>query len=161
VEKQNILQQMIDLNKTFFDSWFSMMAMFQDQTEEILKPFVDCMPGMDDQTKKFVRHWSEECKKNRETFKRNIDAGYAKAEDFFNYHAMLKFQEQNERLFNDFLNQATWMPDDFKVAAEKLAAVYQDGRDRFRKYVEEHINCASDFSSPAGKPGRKARSRKK
>ncbi len=74
---------MIDLNKIFFDSWFSMMAMLQHQTEEILKPFVDCMPGMDGRMKKFIRHWSEECKKNRETFKRDIDAGYAKAEAFF------------------------------------------------------------------------------
>ena len=54
MERQKILQQMIDLNKIFFDSWFSMMAMFQHQTEEILKPFVDCKPGMDGRMKKFI-----------------------------------------------------------------------------------------------------------
>ncbi len=161
MEKQKILQQMMGVNKTFFDGCFSLMAMFQDQTEKMLTPFVDRMPGMDEAGKKFIRHWSDEYKKNRETFKRDMDEGYARAEAFFDYHAMLKFQEQNEQLFKDFLDQATWMPDDFKVAAEKLAAVYKDGCDRFRKYVEEHIHCASDLSSPAGKPGRKARSRKK
>jgi len=161
MERQKILQQMIDLIKIFFDSWFSMMAMFQHQTEEILKPFVDCMPGMDGRMKKFIRHWSEECKKNRETFKRDIDAGYAKAEAFFDYHAILKFQEQNEQLLNDFLSQTTWMPDDFKTAAEKMADVYKDGCDKFRRYVEKNINGVSDFSSSSGKPGRKAGSRKK
>lgn len=161
MERQKILQQMIDLNKTFFDSWFSMMAMFQDQTEEILKPYVDCMPGMDEAGKKFIRHWSDEYKKNRETFKREIDAGYAKAEAFFDYHAMLKFQEQNQQLLNDFLSQTTRMPDDFKTAAEKMAAVYKDGCDKFRQYVEKNINGISDFSSLPGKPGRKTRPRKK
>lgn len=54
---------MMGVNKTFFDGCFSLMAMFQDQTEKMLTPFVDRMPGMDEAGKKFIRHWSDEYKK--------------------------------------------------------------------------------------------------
>jgi hypothetical protein len=36
--------------------------------------------------------------------KKAIDSGYSKVEEFFDYNAILTFQEQNEKVFNNYLN---------------------------------------------------------
>lgn len=147
---------MIDLHKTFFENYFSMMVLLQDQTENLLKPYINSFPGMSEENKKVLDQWTQEYKRSRDEFKKAIDKGYAKAETFFDCNAILKFQEQNEKIFNDFLKQANWMPDDFKKATEELAATYQNNRENFKKYVEEKVNHVEDFSSSAQKPRKKA-----
>jgi hypothetical protein len=160
MEKKEIVKQMIDMHKSTFENYFSMMVLLQDQTEKLLKPFVDNSPGMSDENKKILDKWTNEYKKSREDFKKAIDNGYAKVEAFFDYNAILKFQEQNEKIFNAFLNQTNLMPQDFKKAMDELAATYKNSREEFKKYVEENINRAGDFFSPADKPRGKAKQQK-
>lgn len=151
---------MIDLHKTFFENYFSMMVLVQDQTENLLKPYINSFPGMSEENKKVLDQWTNEYKKSRDEFKKAIDKGYAKAETFFDCNAILKFQEQNEKIFSDFLKQANWMPNDFKKATEELATTYQSNLDNFKKYVEEKVNHMGDFSSSSKKPRKKAEKQK-
>ena len=160
MEKSEIVKQIIDANKTFFENYFSMMVMFQDQTEDIWEKFIGQAPGMDEENKKIMEQWISLYKQSRENFKKAVDNGYAKAEAFFDYNAILEFQEQNEKIFNSFLSQADWMPQDFRKAAEEVASTYKKSRDEFKKYVDENINRVNDFVSPANKPKTKSKRKK-
>jgi hypothetical protein len=55
-------------------------------------------------------------------------------------------------MFNTFLNQANWMPQDFKKATEELTNMYKKSYDEFKKYTDENMNRMKDFFSTAGKP---------
>lgn len=160
MDSQKIIQQMIDLHKTSFKNFFSMMVMLQDQTEKLLMPFVDNAPGISDEGKKVIDQWTNEYKRSRDNFKKAIDNGYEKVEAFFDYNAILKFQQQNEKIFNAFLKQADWMPKDFKKATEELAATYRNSCDKFKKHIEENVNHLEDFLPPDNKPQKKDKRQK-
>jgi polyhydroxyalkanoate synthesis regulator phasin len=151
MENKEIVKQMMDLHKKSFENYFSMMVMLQDQTEKILKPFVDQAPSMSDEGKKVLDKWTSEYKKSREDFKKAVDNGYAKVEAFFDYNSILNFQEQNEKMFNEFLDQASWMPDDFKKAVKDLTDTYKNSRENFKKYIDKNVNHVDDFFSDAKK----------
>lgn len=160
MEKKEFVHQVLDLHKAAFENYFSMMVMFQDQTEKLFKPFLDNAPGMNDEGKKFINEWTNEYKKSRDDFKKVIDDGYARVEKFFDYNALLKFQEQNEKIFNDFLSQVNGLPGDFRKASEELANMYKNGCETFRKYVEENVNHVNVFPSAVDKPQKTAKKRK-
>lgn len=160
MDSKDIVKQMMDLHKKSFESYFSIMILLQDQTEKIMKPFIDQISGMSEESKQVLDKWTSEYKKRRYDFKKAVDDGYAKVEDFFDYDAILKFQEQNEKMFNSFLDQTTWMPDDFKKATKELATMYKKGSDDFKKYVDEHINRLQDYFSAANKSETKTKQKK-
>jgi hypothetical protein len=161
MEKKEMIKQLIDLHKAAFENYFSMMVMLQDQTEKSFKPFINNAPGMNNERKKCIDHWTNEYKKSRDDFKKAVDNGYDKVEAFFDYNAILQFQEQNEKIFNDFISQANWLPEDFKKATEDLAAIYKNGGNEFKKYVDKNINHVENFLSPANKPQRNKAKRQK
>jgi hypothetical protein len=160
MECKEVIKQMMELHKKSFENYFSMMILLQDQTENILKPFVDKSPGMSDENKKILDQWSREYKKSRDDFKKAVDQGYAKIEAFFDYNAILSFQEQNEKMFNEFLEQANWMPQDFRKAVKELAAMYKNSCDDFKKYVDENINRVDDYFSAGKKTQAKSKTKK-
>lgn len=160
MECKEVVKQMMELHRKSFENYFSMMVMLQDQTEKLMKPFVDQSPSISDENKKMLDNWSSEYKKRRDDFKKSVDNGYAKVEAFFDYDAILSFQEQNEKLFNDYLEQADWMPQDFKKAVKDLAAVYKNNCDEFRKYVNENINQVDDHLSANKKTQAKSKTKK-
>lgn len=160
MDNKDIVKQMMDLHKKSFESYFSMMILLQDQTEKIMKLFIDQISGMSEESKQVLDKWTSEYKKSHHDFKKAVDDGYAKVEDFFDYDAILKFQEQNEKMFNSFLDQTTWMPDDFKKATKELAAMYKKGSDDFKKYVDEHVNRLQDYFSAANKSEIKTKQKK-
>ena len=59
------------------------MVMLQDQAEKLLKTFVEQTPGMSDEGRKVLDQWVSVYKKGRDDFKKAMDEGYAKVEDFF------------------------------------------------------------------------------
>jgi hypothetical protein len=160
MECKDIVKQMMELHKKSFENYFSMMVMLQDQTEKILKPFVDQSPSMSDENKKMLDQWTSEYKKSRDDFKKAVDNGYAKVEAFFDFNALLNFQEQNEKMFNEFWEQANWMPQDFKKAVKELADTYKNCRDNFKKYVDENVNHVDDYFSPGKKTQTKSKKQK-
>jgi hypothetical protein len=160
MKNKDIVKQMMDLHRKSFENYFSMMVMLQDQTEKILKPFVDQSPAMSDENKKTLDNWTSEYKKSRDDFKKAIDNGYAKVEAFFDYNDILNFQEQNEKMFNEFLEQANWMPQDFRKAVKELADTYKNSCDNFKKYVDENVNKVDDYFSAGKKTQAKSKKQK-
>ena len=54
------------------------------------------------------------------------------------YSAMTMVYEQNEKMMETFLNQATWMPAEGKKAIEESLAAYRDGCNDFKKIVDDN-----------------------
>ncbi len=46
--------------------------------------------------------------------------------------------EQNEKMVETFLNQATWMPAEGKKVIEEWLAAYRDGCNDFKKMVDDN-----------------------
>jgi gas vesicle protein len=146
MDNKKMIKQMIDFHKTSFGNCFSTMVTLQDQAEKLMKTFVDHAPGMSDESKKVMYQWSSAYKKGIEDFKKAIDEGYTKVEAFFDNNAIAMFQDQAEKMFNSYLNQANWMPPDLKKTMEELAVTYKKGCDEFKKYVDENVRRMENFS---------------
>ena len=151
MDNKQIVKQMMDLHKAALDNSFSTMAIFHDQAEKLLKTFIDNNPGMGDEGRKVMNQWFDVYKKGRDDFKKAMDEGHAKIEAFLNYDPKNMFKDPNEMMFSNFLNQANWMPHDFKKATEELTDMYKKGYDEFKKYADENMNHMKDFFSIAGK----------
>ena len=80
---KEMAKQVIKFYKTTFDNSFSTMVMLQDQAEKLVKTFVEQAPGMSDEGRKVLDQWVSVYKKGRDDFKKAMDEGYAKVEDFF------------------------------------------------------------------------------
>jgi len=80
---KDMAKQMITFYKTTFDNSFNTMVMLQDQAEKLMKTFVAQAPGMSDDGKKVLDQWMGVYKKGREDFKKAMDEGYSKVEEFF------------------------------------------------------------------------------
>lgn len=160
MEKNTLLKSMIHLQKTYFDNYFSLITNLHEQAQNVLKNWTGPMPYTTEESKKAVENLRAIYKKQCENFKEAVDNGYSKIESFFDDDAMMRFQEQTEKMFNQFLRQSAWLPDDFKKSMENLAATYQKSWDDFRKYWEDSARRVRDFY-PAAEKGPKKTSRKK
>jgi hypothetical protein len=80
---KDMAKQVIQFYKTTFNNSYSTMTMLQDQAEKLLKTFVEQSPGMNDEGKKVLEQWVGVYKKGRDDFKKAMDEGYAKVEDYF------------------------------------------------------------------------------
>ena len=67
------------------------------------------------------------------------------------YNAMLTIQEQNEKMFNTFLEQATWMPEEGKKLVREWTAACKKGSEDFKKAADENYKKVADFFSTAAK----------
>jgi hypothetical protein len=160
MEKNQLVKQMINLQKTTFDSYFSMIIKLQDQAEKLVRAFTDQTPCMSDESKKALENWNAAYKKQRDDFKKAVDQGYSRMESFFDCNAMEMFQEQTEKMFSNFLQQSSWMPKDFKKATEELSAMYKNGHEEFKKYIDDNIRRVGNLHSTAEKQQTKAKQKK-
>ena len=55
-----------------------------------------------------------------------------------NFSAMTMVYEQNEKMVETFLNQATWMPAEGKKAIKDSLAAYLDSCNDFKKIVDDN-----------------------
>jgi len=155
MENKEIVKQMIDLQKKSFDNWFLATAMIQEQAEKLLITFVHHMPGMNNGSVEVVDQWIGTYKKSRDDFKKAVDDGYAKVESFFDYYnAIVMFQDQTKGMFKN------WIPQDFQKNMDEIAAIYKNGYDELKKYIDENIRRLQDFSSVANKPQIKTKQQK-
>jgi gas vesicle protein len=152
MDNKEILRQMIDFHKTTFENCFSTMTMVQVQSEKLLKAYADKTPGLSDENKKLMNQWSDTYKKRIDDFKKAMDEGYVKIEQFFNSDSIGAFQEQAERMFNSYLNQINWIPPDLKKTIEEFAVTYKKGCEEFKKYVDENIWRIQKFSPKVKNP---------
>ncbi len=54
------------------------------------------------------------------------------------FSAMTMVYEQNEKMVETFLNQATWMPAEGKKVIADWLVAYSDGCDDFKKMVDDN-----------------------
>ncbi len=81
--QKDMAKQVIAFYKTTFDNSFNTMIMLQEQAEKFIKTFVSQAPGMNDEGRKVLDQWMGVYKKGRDDYKKAMDEGYAKVEEFF------------------------------------------------------------------------------
>ncbi|HRS97593.1 MAG TPA: hypothetical protein P5040_05360 [Smithella sp.] len=160
MEKNTLLKSMIHLQKTYFDNYFSMITKLHEQAENILKNWAEQTPYTSEEGKKAMENWRTIYKKQCEDFRKAVDSGYSKMESFFDDDSMIRFQQQTEKMFNQFLRQSAWMPDDFKKSMESLATTYRNGWEEFKKYCEENAQRVKSFYAVAEKDPKKTTRKK-
>jgi polyhydroxyalkanoate synthesis regulator phasin len=61
------------------------------------------------------------------------------------FNAMTMVYEQNEKMVNTFLSQATWLPEEGKKAIEDWVSAYRNGCDDFKKLVDDNYAKVEAF----------------
>ena len=67
------------------------------------------------------------------------------------FSAMLTIQEQNEKMFNTFLGQATWIPDEGRKLIQEWINAYKKGCEDFKKSADDNYKKVAEFFSSASK----------
>jgi polyhydroxyalkanoate synthesis regulator phasin len=61
------------------------------------------------------------------------------------FKTMVMLQEQAETMVNTLLGQATWLPEEGKRAIDDWVKAYKQGRDDFKKLVDQSFHKVEDF----------------
>jgi hypothetical protein len=84
MDHEKLFNQTLKAYKTSFDNTFSTIAVFQDQTEQMMNIFLENNPCVPEEGKKALLDWGKAYKKSREDYKSAVDESYKKLEDFLN-----------------------------------------------------------------------------
>ncbi len=79
----------------------------------------------------------------KQILKQMIDFNKATFDNSFN--AVIMLQEQTERMSNQLLDQASWLPEDGKKAIADWVNAYKTGRDDFKKNVDDSFKKVTEF----------------
>ena len=90
MEPLKLAKQMIDFNKATFDNTFSAMVLLQEQMEKMVGAFMEQSTFLPAEGRKLLEDWVEAFKKGRENFKKTVDEGFTKVEDYFTEAAQKK-----------------------------------------------------------------------
>jgi hypothetical protein len=82
MENKELVKQMVDLHKTSFDNSFNMLITLQDQMEKMVNSFVEQAPWLPAEGRNAVTNLVNTYKKGREDFKKVVDDGYKKVEEY-------------------------------------------------------------------------------
>jgi hypothetical protein len=61
------------------------------------------------------------------------------------FNAMLTIQEQNEKMVNTFMEQATWIPEEGKKLIEEWIDTYKKGCVDFKKAADENYKKVTEY----------------
>ncbi len=81
MEQKQILQQMIDYNKTSFENAYEAIILIQDQAEKAASMAMDQASWLPKEGKSVLNEWTNSCKKGRTEFKKIVDDNFKKVED--------------------------------------------------------------------------------
>ncbi|MDZ7579497.1 MAG: hypothetical protein U5R30_02415 [Deltaproteobacteria bacterium] len=81
--------------------------------------------------------------------KQMLDFNKAAFENSFK--AMLTIGEQNEKMMNTFLMQATWLPEEGKKLIQEWVDAYKKGCQDFKKTADDNYKKVADFFDAAQK----------
>lgn len=84
MDQKQIAKQMIQFNKTAFDSSFSAMTMVYEQNEKMVETFLTQATGVPEEAKKAITDWMASYRTGCTDFKKQVDDNYAKVEESFN-----------------------------------------------------------------------------
>ncbi len=83
MHQNEIATQMLAFKKFAFDNTFSVMALFQAQTEKMMNLYLDQATFLPEEGKKLVTEWLKTAKTSCEFFKQMMDAGFKTAQSYF------------------------------------------------------------------------------
>ena len=83
MDQKQIAKQMIQFNKTAFDSSFSGMTMVYEQNEKMVETFLTQASGVPEEGKKAIKDWMSSYRTGCADFKKQVDDNYAKVEKSF------------------------------------------------------------------------------
>jgi len=84
VMDNRMAKQVIDFQKATFDNTFNAISMLQDQTEKAFSTILETgMVPLPEEGKKVINEWVQAFKKGREEFKKVMDDGFDRVENFF------------------------------------------------------------------------------
>jgi len=81
--------------------------------------------------------------------KQMIDFQKATFDNTFN--AMVMLQDQTERMFGTFMEQATLLPEEGKKVLRDWVEAFKKGREEFKKSVDESFGKVEAYYAEAGK----------
>jgi len=67
------------------------------------------------------------------------------------FNAMVMLQEQAEKTMKTALDQATWLPAEGKKVVDEWVKAYKQGRDEFKRVVEENFKKVEDYFTQSTK----------
>ena len=67
------------------------------------------------------------------------------------FKAMLTIGEQNEKMLNTFLSQATWLPEEGKKLVQNWVDAYNKGCQDFKKTADDNYKKVAEFFEAAAK----------
>lgn len=120
------------------------MVTLQQQAENILN-FFHYFPIMTPEGKKFMKQRTDLYKKWIDDLKKAMDEGYSKVEAFYDDEQMASLRNQTKEMFDSYMDKANWMPQDVKKLMDELDAIYKNGCDEFKKYVEENRRQVENY----------------
>ncbi len=84
MDQKQIAKQMIQFNKTAFDSSFNAMSMVYEQNETMFDTFLAQATGLPEEGKKTIKDWMSSYRTGCNDFKKQVDDNYAKVDEYFN-----------------------------------------------------------------------------
>ena len=82
MENKDLVKQMVELQKTSFENSFNMLITVQDQMEKMVNSFVEQAPWLPAEGKKAISNLVITYKKGREDFRKVVDDGYKKVDEY-------------------------------------------------------------------------------
>jgi polyhydroxyalkanoate synthesis regulator phasin len=83
MEPMAMAKQMIDFYKATFDNTFNTLVMLQEQNERMANTLMEQATGIPEEGKRLLNEWVRGYKKCREDFKKVVDEGFKKVDDYF------------------------------------------------------------------------------
>ena len=84
MDQKDVFRQMVSFNKQTFENTFNALVVLQDQSEALFNGMLDRATWVPEDGKKAVGDWAKSYKKNREEFRKSVNDGFKKLEDFIN-----------------------------------------------------------------------------
>jgi len=83
MNQNQLLKQMIDFNRTSFETTFNTMTMFQEQAEKAANASMDKATWLPGEGRSIVDEWIKACRNGREKFKDSMIENFKRVEAFF------------------------------------------------------------------------------
>jgi hypothetical protein len=79
----SLAKQMIDFNRTTFESAFGAMCQLQEQSEKMMNTFIEQAPWIPGEGKKAIADMAATFRKSCSEFKKAVDENFGKMEAYF------------------------------------------------------------------------------
>lgn len=82
MDQKEVMRQMLKFNKAAFDNTFTAMTLLQEQLDRMVKMFLEQATWLPKEGKQVITEWVKTYKKGGDDFKKTMDDGFKKLEEF-------------------------------------------------------------------------------